>query len=28
MYLKIIPVHMMIGEIILGRQQTVRRCPL
>ena len=27
-YLKIIPVHMMIREIIPGRQQRVRRCPL
>jgi len=27
-YVKIIPTHMMIREIIPGRQQTVRRCPL
>jgi len=27
-YLKIIPMHMMIREIIPGRQQRVRRCPL
>ena len=27
-YLKIIPMYMMIREIILGRQQRVRRCPL
>jgi len=25
---KIIPMHMMIREIIPGRQQRVRRCPL
>ena len=27
-YVKIIPMHMMIKEIIPGRQQRVRRCPL
>jgi len=27
-YLKIIPMHMMIREIIPGRQQRVRQCPL
>jgi len=27
-YLKIIPMHMMIREIIPGRQQRVRLCPL
>ena len=27
-YVKIIPTHMMIREIIPGRQQRVRRCPL
>ena len=27
-YVKIIPMHMMIREIIPGRQQRVRRCPL
>ena len=27
-YFKIIPMHMMIREIIPGRQQRVRRCPL
>jgi len=27
-YMKIIPTHMMIREIIPGRQQRVRRCPL
>jgi len=26
-YLKIIPMHMMVTEIIPGRQQRVRRCP-
>jgi len=27
-YVKIIPTYMMIREIISGRQQRVRRCPL